>query len=59
MHMRDMTDDMRAHSIRMTTKDRGDELKRALEHVSPAQIKGGLTWHNYLAREHGETECTD
>ncbi len=58
MDMRDMTDDMRAHSIRMT-KDRGDELKRALEHVPIEQLKGVLTWHDYLAREHGETECTD
>ena len=54
-----MMDDMRAHSIRMKTKDRGDELKRSFEHIPIAQLKGVLMWYDHLAREQGEAGCED
>ncbi len=52
-----MMGDIRAHSIRKATKDRGEKRKRAFENIPVAQIKGVPTWYDHHAVEDGEKGC--
>ena len=59
MDARDMRDDVRAHSIRRKTHEQGEAIRRAFEKIPVAQVRGVLTWYNFLALEAGETGCEE